>query len=128
MKSLTTAMEILAVLALAGLTYAGCLLGDRCGPDQVLQDGICVPVHTDGGSQTDGGLQYDADLTGLGETCSAHEDCPGSADFCAVYPGDDTGYCTLQDCDLEENDCPDGYFCMDVSQYMPEYNTICVQE
>jgi hypothetical protein len=122
MKSLTTAVEILSFLAVAAFTCAGCLLGDRCGPDQVLKGGVCVPVLTDAGSPDDEGPD------GLGETCTAHVDCTGPADFCAVYPGDDTGYCTFQDCDLVENDCPDGYFCMDVSQYMPEYGTICVQE
>jgi hypothetical protein len=124
------AAVIAAILGAA--TLAGCLLGDRCGPGEDLIGNACVPSRSDGGAPDgvtpDGGTSTDGDLSGLGEPCGATEDCTLAADMCVIYPGAAVGYCTVQHCSPEPDDCPVGYFCMNVSEYNPDYDTICIQE
>ena len=116
---------------LATVMFAGCLLGDRCGPDEKLANNMCIPSRSDGGTDggtNDGGASVDGDLSGLGEPCSTTGECTLAADLCVIYPGAAVGYCTVQHCSLEPGDCPVGYFCMDVSDFNPGYDTICIQE
>jgi hypothetical protein len=122
------ASRLVIVFALAlGCVASGCILGERCGPDEDFQDGLCVRVESDGG-RADGTTHQDSDQTGLGQECTGGASCPVLAPVCVILPGQQTGYCTLEECSLEPDDCPHGYYCMDISAYKPEYTTICLKE
>ena len=123
-------MKPLAAFFAALLTatmLAGCLLGDRCGPDEELVDNLCMPLRSDGGA-SDGEASADGDIAGLGEPCREQEDCFLPADICVIYPGATDGYCTIQHCSRDPDDCPEGYFCMDVSEFNYDCDTLCLQE
>lgn len=119
------AIACIAVIFLVSPFQNGCL-GPRCGPDEEYRNDMCIPL--DGGSGQDGSSTGDNDIAGLGETCSEQEDCTGQANLCVVMPGDTIGYCTIQECDEDANDCPEGFFCMDISIYIPDLTTICLKE
>ena len=110
---------ILIFFSTAALFAAGCEIedADRCGGGFTYEDGSCVPVDTDTGADTD---EPDASPdggdgpSGLGETCSGDADCAGyEADYCLISYGETEGYCTVQGCAVDPDDCPDGYGCCD---------------
>ena len=51
----------------------------------------------------------------LGEVCASDEDCECSAPLCAKSPFDDYGFCTVGDCDVDNDECPDGYHCIEIA-------------
>ena len=126
------------------LSQAGCI-GRRCSPGQILaEDGNCVVVP-EAGSATDGAgdsrptdnhaesrpTDNHADLANnLNESCQesgpASKDCHGIATFCVVLPGNSVGYCTLQDCTLNPDNCPKGFSCLDLSQYVAGLPLVCI--
>ena len=118
-------------------------------PDEELGGTSCVPrpvdARADGagdlGPSADGAAPGDSDDMpadggapaadqgdGLGDWCQKHGDCQGKADFCIVMPGATDGYCTLQNCTAQPDDCPAGYTCLDLSQYVPNLPTACLKD
>jgi hypothetical protein len=105
---------------------------DRCGKGLVYEDNTCVPEDTgfeDTGTGTDGDADGDADGGGdagdagdtesasnLGAPCTADGDeCAGREyDYCALQPGATDGYCTMQNCAQDPDDCPAPYRCCDL--------------
>jgi hypothetical protein len=116
-------MHRTTALALAAVLAAACTPEDedRCGDGFVWdsEDSTCYPEDTDTDTGTDTGTDTDADAsvddggpTGLGATCETSEDCTYEIyDFCLVQPGNETGYCTMDDCTASPDDCPAGYQC-----------------
>ncbi len=51
----------------------------------------------------------------LGEVCASDDDCECSAPLCAKSPFDDYGFCTVGDCDVDDDQCPDGYHCIEIA-------------
>ncbi len=63
--------------------------------------------------------------TGLGDECDSHEDCEGNdASFCESLLN---RACVVAGCDLELEDCSDGFECCDISAFGVE-DTLCVPE
>lgn len=126
-----------ALLAIA-LDLAGCL-GSRCSPGQVLFEGMCrAPRPADArGDAGDGGVHGDATgltdleagaappITGLGDLCGASKPCTGEANYCVLQLGATDGYCSLRDCQLAPDNCPSGYTCRDLTQFMPGFPLFC---
>jgi hypothetical protein len=66
---------------------------------------------------------------GLGEVCLTRgfetECIDHEASFCLVEPGETDGYCTIGDCTVAPNDCPDGYKCCNMPvEGMPNFCAI----
>jgi hypothetical protein len=125
MTALSLSLFVLALLA------SGCVSEeDACDPGMELIDGNCVPVNDDdGGTQDDGGNGTDVDLpAGMGDACTTSDECSLDADYCAFNPMAGTGYCTLQDCTTEPDDCPEGHCCFDFSIFGPDYPTACLTD
>ncbi len=81
----------------------------------------------DAGGGADGGDSDDSDDTqdtgdtateGFGVECSQESDCAEFevADFCALNPLSQQGYCTLENC--EADDCPDTWRCCDCTSLL----------
>lgn len=111
---------------------AGCL-GDRCGEDQILRNNACISA-ADAAPLPDGDIgapTSDGDLgVALGATClegGFPSDCPAAAPFCVILPGNATGYCTLKDCTVDPNDCPEGHICLDLDKFEPGQPHACIR-
>ena len=139
---------ILALAILAHLS-SGCL-GDRCGPGEVLQGGVCIELSVDSStdlladSQRDSSVDQRSDAlgdylvdtfadagdaaTGLGEPCSGDAECTGAADYCAIQPPATSGYCTFTGCDPQADTCPEGYVCFDLSRFDPKLPAFCMKK
>lgn len=51
-------------------------------------------------------------ISGLGTDCTAKEQCAGyKADYCTANPFEPQGYCTMQNCTADPDNCPPGYNC-----------------
>jgi hypothetical protein len=108
-------------MAIALLAFtASCISDDnRCGPGQIyitdVEEGkkyYCYDPNAipDAGPETDAGEPGE---DGLGEPCNDPSDCANySADYCAGQPGAE-GYCSISDCVVEPDSCPEGYHCCD---------------
>jgi hypothetical protein len=135
------------LLALA-VAAAGCVDDDRCGPNQVLEDGVCLCADGtvppgDGAGDCEpapdaqpaasdaapcGGDAGCADAstlpTGLGASCSSSADCAAyEATYCESFQ---SHTCQVEGCTLEPDDCYPGSICCDLTAFgMP---TLCVPE
>ncbi len=99
----------------------GCDIDDRCGDDYELIDRVCEPIadtSSDTSTETEpaddaGSDDAGTDDTGLGMDCTSDgNECAGQdADYCAMKPTSDVGYCTHENCMTDPDDCPDGYQC-----------------
>ncbi len=131
---------------------AGCTMssGDRCpsgyhwDPDNTVckkcdEDEVwdtegyeCLP-DSDTGTGTGGGTDTDTEsdsggVSGMGESCSSDDDCSDyDADYCAINPMTQEGYCTIDDC--APGGCPAGYQCCDCSEstLLPQISA-CISE
>jgi hypothetical protein len=130
-----TPLFILVPLAVAFVISCSISDKDRCGKGYEYRDidggaSSCFKVDTggtdldsdsdsdsdgDADSGVDGAVDGGDDLpTCLYQTCTADVGCPGcEADYCGVFPGDTEGQCTIQNCTVSPNDCPDGLICCD---------------
>jgi hypothetical protein len=124
----------LLALLLALPVHSGCL-GSRCGPDEQLDQRECVPFEeeTDGaapdarveGSVGDAGDAGSRDAVAFGTECTVDPECVG-LDQCAIPPGKTVGYCTIE-CDPALEECPEGWFCFDLSVFDPDMPAICAE-
>ncbi|MCP4602244.1 MAG: hypothetical protein GY847_17290 [Proteobacteria bacterium] len=100
---------------------------DPCGIGMNLVNGGCLADKED--DEDDAGSNVDSGLpSGMGEPCIDHSKCTDQADFCTSNPFTDKGYCSIKDCTLEPNDCPEGYRCFDPSVFIPDQPTVCITE
>jgi hypothetical protein len=120
-------LKLVGIISIVSVIPTGCL-GDRCSPDQVLEGGKCVAPEPDGGHDKDGATLPDGDITGMGEYCTDPAECTGQANICVILPGAIDGYCSIDGCSVDPNNCPEGFFCMDISEFTPDYETICLLE
>ncbi len=125
---------------------AGCLGNNLCGKEMVESNGRCIILMDTetyiAGNETDSDPVEDAGDTdngadsagsglpkGMNDHCTSHKDCSSVADYCLQpsFP-DLNGFCTLQGCVVDPNDCPSGYSCMDLSVYLGSLPTVCTPE
>jgi hypothetical protein len=118
----------LYVLADVGLPRANCLF--EFGREIAIatppepRDAGTAPSSDASASCTSVG----GDREGFGAPCkdgANHSDCPCAADYCAVQPGQTTGYCTKTGCVEDPNICPSGYTCFDLSKFAPDLPAFC---
>lgn len=118
----STCLAVLMALAAATI---GCELDDPCDPGQQSWRGVCIAIvdaevpAPDGGTAGDGGAA--ACAPDFDTSCATGEDCGCDSDFCAIIPGDPEGYCTRTGCLGDPSVCPEGWGCVDLSQYVPGY-------
>lgn len=127
MKTLRTVGLLVTVLSIAA-----CAKDATCGPGEEFRDGACFTVTPqpdagaedasmgDGSAADAGPATCKGDGTDLaaviGATCTTVADCACPSDFCAVQPGDATGFCTQRDCLDGTVQCPGGAGnCFDLS-------------
>ncbi len=123
-------------LAVGVVTGAAGCNDTRCDPGQEFRNGECVQAAADAGvddaaaaddaagadaatAPEDAAAGSDAVSVPLGTTCLEDADCGGETNFCARQPGTPSGYCSIKGCTVSPNDCPEGYTCVDMSQYAP---------
>jgi hypothetical protein len=135
------------------IASVGCANDAECNDGQELQGGACVPASSgQGGSSGAAGTAGSGSTSGaagtagvagssgaagsagactgfdFGQTCSdgqGHTDCGCAADYCAVQPGQSSGYCTAAGCKEDPSICPDGWTCLDLSVFDPSLPSIC---
>jgi hypothetical protein len=64
----------------------------------------------------------------FGRPCSdaqTHRDCGCGADYCAIQPGQSSGYCTATGCTQDPTVCPANWGCFDLSGFDPSAPSIC---
>lgn len=69
------------------------------------------------------------DAEGYGAPCrdgTNHSDCPCAANYCAIMPGQQQGYCTKTGCSGTSG-CPDGWSCFDLSRFVPGQPAFCTR-
>jgi hypothetical protein len=86
---------------------------DRCGGGYYWHEGshTCLKkMETPDAS----GLE-DAAVPGLGASCFSPVDCENytEASYCLQQSSAMEGYCTIPDCLVKPDDCPEGYVCCD---------------
>lgn len=128
------------VLLFASVSLLSACLGDRCGPGQTLERGICKEVDVDAGA--DRGLADGSSLDqltsegggsgGYGDYCTTQEECQGkAASYCLIRHDAVDGYCSTIDCtvasDAGPDDCPSGFYCLDLGQFVPGLPTVCAK-
>ena len=118
-------LALLAAIALATSQLPACL-GERCGPGQEVFETVCVSV--DAGPEaaaTDDAATGDAegDAVGpsvpVGGTCTDQPECVGETNVCIIVPGEPSGYCSIQGCTMQPDNCPSGYACTDLTAFVP---------
>jgi hypothetical protein len=67
-----------------------------------------------------------ADDQGFGAPCTTDAQCTCAADYCALMPGQATGYCTFTGCVEDASVCPTDSSCFDVSIFQPGAPAICL--
>ncbi len=111
----------LPMIVVLVLCWSSCSLDDddRCGEGFIWENNTCYPVQEqDTTPVPDGGTDTDTDLpSGMGKVCTeAGGECANEeADYCVLQPGNLEGYCSLQDCIADPNNCPGTYICCDFS-------------
>ena len=113
---LRSAVAALCAPVAAGLLGCDPTADERCGDGYVWRDNTCFPIEEDDSDtgEADGG-DTGGPPFGLGEPCTdGGDECSGfEADYCALQPGHDTGYCTVDGCSTDPDDCYGEYTCCD---------------
>ena len=124
-------VSALTVLAAATLGSACNDDGQPCDPDQIVRDRLCVPgpkpeagppdVEIDDDAETLDGEIPDAvnepppPMGMFGKLCTTagdpSPDCLAPAPYCAIQPGQSTGYCSVLGCVENPALCPMGWSC-----------------
>jgi hypothetical protein len=108
---------------LALLTGPACV-SEPCDPGQTYRHGLCYPdVDAQGAPGADAGDPF----AHYGDPCADTSECDAPTDYCALQPGQPTGYCTHTGCLEDESVCPDGWDCLDLSVFNPTLPSICSQ-
>ena len=116
----------LTVLRDVGLPLVNCLFtfGEPVAEPQPIDAG--APMSTpDGGASActlPGG-----DEAGFGAACKSSADCTCAASYCALQPGQSTGYCSKTGCSPDARECPSGWSCFDLSRFVPGQPAFCAR-
>jgi hypothetical protein len=127
----------------------GCLSSNRCGEGYITDsEKGCIPADEgdtvgdgsvadavedaltdDTTDDAEGGEEEIAEdpFKDLGKTCTAQEDCTLQASACVIMPGAAEGYCSMPECTLDPDNCPEGYYCFDATQVGQDV-TICLKK
>jgi hypothetical protein len=62
-----------------------------------------------------------------GSPCTDTAACAAPTNYCAVMPGQTTGYCTTTGCIEDPTVCPSGWSCFDLSKFQPGGPAVCVK-
>ena len=124
-----------AVLAAAMFGSACNDDGQPCDPDQIIVNHLCLPgpkpeagppdvqvsddVETPDGEVEDVVNELPPPPPGMfGKTCTTagepSPDCSPPAPFCAIQPGQSSGYCSATGCVANPALCPPGWGCLQV--------------
>jgi hypothetical protein len=96
------------------LALSACSEKDPCDDGQSLRDGYCYAV--DAGLPAADTATAEAG-TAFGQTCAASGECPAPTTYCAIQPGQSSGFCTTFGCDQDATICPATWGCMDLTPY-----------
>lgn len=128
----------IGALAIGAFAVAACYLPDPCNDNEVyIRDhhSCVVPTSTTATDGPDTGSGGDdnpdpaaCDDTQFGRECATNDDCACDTDFCAVQPGQPTGFCTITGCLDAPESCGQGFFCLDISTVSPTVGSLCVPE
>lgn len=114
-------------------------LDDRCGPNQMLVGIECKTIASDlaptfdsessdlaptSDSESMDQVIGDCDKSTFGQSCTNDNDCTGDSDICALKPGDSEGYCSIY-CDPNNDQCPTGFSCFDLTIFDPSLYAFC---
>ncbi len=111
----------LYVLKDMGLPVANCLFtfGDEIAQPPVKeQDASAAEPTGDAGACS-------LPNEGFGNACKVDADCPCGANYCALMPGQTSGYCTKTGCKQDPSVCPSGWSCFDLSAFSSTLPAIC---
>lgn len=112
---------------------------DACGKGTVYRDGACHPAPASAGTapiSSAGSAGAAAGGAGPDETidpdfgldCSADDECAGVTDYCVPQSPVDTRYCTVRDCDPDDdNACPPSWTCTDLSRFVAGLPFACTR-
>lgn len=136
------------------LTPDGCV---KCGKHEVVTNGACAcedgyakasadatctkveapppppPVSGDGGAGTEpaGSTEPSSDVPqklsaeGEGELCESSATCAQYPDAKSCSP---FGTCSIENCVIDPNNCPDQYLCCDVTAFAPGAPNVCIKD
>jgi hypothetical protein len=113
----------LYVLRDVGLPLANCTF--TFGEPRVASDAAEAIEAPDRAPECDGQSPGEA----FGRPCSdarTHRECGCGADYCAIQPGQSTGYCTAAGCTEDESVCPPDWSCFDLSRFDPTAPSVCL--
>ena len=79
-----------------------------CGKHELAQNDACVCEP--GYQKPSGGTSCEIIPDGLGDACTADQDCATNPAFNVCHPSGDSGYCTNGGC-ASDDDCAGGYAC-----------------
>lgn len=113
----------LYVLKDQGLPLANCLFtfGDELASPPTAIESDAGTTAAPGGDAGTCALPDD----GWGATCKTDGDCPCGANYCALMPGQSSGYCTKTGCKADPSLCPSGWSCFDLSLFAADLPAIC---
>lgn len=119
----------LFVLRDVGVSIASCTFeyGEELRDEGPASDGGAVSDAASGDAGDAGACNADVEL---GATCSdaiTHSECGCDADYCAIVPGDEQGYCTRTGCLDDPSVCPEGWSCFDVSVFEEGAPAVCLK-
>lgn len=63
----------------------------------------------------------------FGASCTSDGDCKCAANYCALMPGQTTGYCTAKGCKDDPSVCPEAWSCFDLSAFSSDLPAICMK-
>lgn len=110
-----------------GALLGGC--GDDEDPEKQGGDGDGDTQGGDGDTQEgdDAGTPMGVDPAGFGTVCTADAECTTNAPYCALQPSATSGYCTRQNCTVEDPaaTCPATWTCLDLNMFSPGLGTMC---
>jgi hypothetical protein len=104
------------VLAVTGLP--ACAAPFPCDDGQELRRGFCYPADAavSGPAKLDAGEPVEPSEA-FGQSCTSSSQCISPATYCAIQPGQTSGFCTAFGCDQDPSLCPATWSCMDLTSY-----------
>jgi hypothetical protein len=103
-------------LCVALATFLGACKEDKpCDDNETFRGGYCWPVDAavapaDVGTPGEAGAAF-------GTTCTTSAVCVSPTTYCAIQPGQSSGFCTTFGCDQNPSVCPATWTCMDLTPY-----------
>jgi hypothetical protein len=104
-----------------GVGLGACSENTPCDDGLVLRGGYCYPA--DAAVAPADAAVAPADVAAaeagaaFGQICGASSECAAPATYCAIQPGQSSGFCTAFGCDQNPSICPAAWICMDLTPY-----------